>query len=64
MNEEMGFQIECSDDEIKLLLYAVEEAIRVWPGSPKRPAKEQEDLRELRQSFQKMVLEMTWEKEG
>ena len=63
MNEEMGFQIECSDEEIKLLLYAVEEAIRVWPGSPKRPAEEQQNLKELRQSFQRMVLEMTWEKE-
>ena len=63
MNDEMGFQIECSDEEIKLLLYAVEEAIRVWPGSPKRPAEEQQNLRELRQAFQKMVLEMTWEKE-
>lgn len=64
MNEEMGFQIECTDEEIKLLLYAVEEAIRVWPGSPKRPAEEQQNLKELRQAFQKMVLEMTWEKEG
>jgi hypothetical protein len=62
MSEEMGFQIECSDYEVKLLLYAIEEAIRVWPGS--RSPKEQEDLKELRQSFRKMVLEMTWEKES
>ena len=63
MNEEKGFQLDCSDEEIQLLLYTIEEAIKVWPGSPKRPAEEQEKLWELRQVFQKMVLEIAWEKE-
>ena len=40
----MGFMIELSDDEVRTLSHAVNEAIRVWPGSPARPAEEQEQL--------------------
>ena len=60
MNEDetMGFQVEFTDDEVRTLLYAVGEAIRVWPGSPARPAEEQEKLIRLRNELFSMTLEM------
>ena len=59
MNDDvMGFMVELTDDEIRTLLYAVQEAIRVWPGSPARPAEEQEQLQALRSSLFTMTLEM------
>ena len=49
MNDDFnGFQIEVSDDEVRTLLYAVNEALRVWPGAPARPVEEQEQLQVLR----------------
>ena len=59
---EMGFMVELTDHEINTLLYAVGEALRVWPGSPARPAEEQEELRMLRDSFFRMKLESVWER--
>ena len=68
MNEEdfieMGFQIDLGDHEVRTLLYAVKEAIRVWPGAPARPAEEQELLWGLRDALFKMTLEMDWELEA
>jgi len=59
MNDDMmGFMVELTDDEVRTLLYAVQEAIRVWPGSPTRPAEEQEQLQALRSSLFTMTLEM------
>ena len=54
----MGFMVELSDNEVRTLLYAVQEAIRVWPGSPARPREEQEQLQALRNSLFTMTLEM------
>lgn len=65
MNEEsdqMGFMVELTDEEVSLLLYAVKEAIRVWPGSPARPAEEQEHLWSMRDDLFRMTLEAVWEK--
>ena len=61
---EMGFQIDLGDNEVRTLLYAVNEAIRVWPGSPARPVEEQEMLQALRDAFFKMTLEMNWDLEA
>ena len=60
MNEDdlMGFMVELTDDEVRTLLYAVQEAIRVWPGSPARPREEQEQLQALRNTLFTMTLEM------
>ena len=59
MNDDMmGFLVELSDDEIRTLLYAVQEAIRVWPGSPARPREEQEQLQALKTQLFTMTLEM------
>ena len=59
MSEEgMGFEVELTDDEVRTLLYAVQEAIRVWPGYPARPREEQEQLQALRDTLFVMTLEM------
>ena len=55
--EQLGFQIEITDEQVRTLYYAVSEAIRVWPGSPARPAEEQETLLFLKGELFKMVLE-------
>ena len=61
MNDDiMGFQIELADEDVRTLLYAVQEAIRVWPGSPARPCEEQERLHGLRDDLFRMTLEMNW----
>ena len=61
MNDDiMGFQVELTDDEVRTLLYAVQEALRVWPGSPARPVEEQERLQALKDALFRMTLEMQW----
>ena len=55
--EQMGFHVEITDEHVKVLHYAVSEAIRVWPGSPARPAEEQETLLFLKDRLFRMVLE-------
>ena len=57
----MGFMVELTDDEVRTLLYAVQEAIRVWPGYPARPREEQEQLQALRDALFKMTLEINLE---
>ena len=61
MNDDlMGFQVELTDEEVRTLLYAVQEALRVWPGSPARPVEEQERLQDLKDALFRMTLEMNW----
>lgn len=61
MNDDlMGFMVELTDEEVRTLLYAVQEALRVWPGAPARPAEEQERLRDLKDALFRMTLEMNW----
>ena len=63
-DEEMGFMVELTDEEVRTLLYAVQEAIRAWPGSPARPAEEQEQLQALKDALFRMTLEMVWDVEA
>ena len=61
MNDDiMGFQVELTDEEVHTLLYAVQEALRVWPGSPATPVEEQERLQALKDALFRMTLEMQW----
>lgn len=60
-DEVMGFQIDFTDDEVRTMYYAVEEALKAWPGTPARPADEQEKLYMLRDSFYRMILEISLE---
>jgi hypothetical protein len=59
-----GFDIEMSDQDVKTTYYAICEAIRLWPGSPARPAEEQEHLKDLRDNFFRMILEMSFDSPG
>ena len=63
-DEEMGFMVELSDQEVHTLLYAVQEALRVWPGAPARPREEQEQLQALKNTLFTMTLEAVWDKEA
>ena len=62
--EEDGFLIEMTDEDVKTTYYAITEAIRLWPGSPARPAEEQDALYMLRDNFFRMILEMSFNTEG
>lgn len=62
--DELGFMVELTDDEVRTLLYAVQEAIRVWPGYPARPREEQEQLQALRDTLFVMTLEMQFGSEA
>ena len=59
MNEEdfteMGFMVELTDAEVHALLYAVKEAIRVWPGGD---PDQQEQLENIKDSLFRMTLEI------
>ncbi len=57
----MGFQFDMTDEEVRTLLYAVQEALRMWPGYPARPIEEQEHLQRLKDAFFAMTLEMNLE---
>jgi len=62
MNDDIaGFEVRMNDSEIKTLYYAVSEAIRLWPGSPARPAEEQEQLRYIKEQLFRMILQMSFE---
>jgi hypothetical protein len=58
MNE---FDLHCGPDDVRALLYAVNEAIRLWPGSPARPAEEQETLYRLKMGLFAMSMELVIE---
>ena len=56
------YQLDVGIEDIYLLYHCVQETIKNWPGSPARPAHEQEHLWYLRDSFYRMVLEDRFEK--
>jgi hypothetical protein len=53
------FNLQLTPEAVKALSYAVNEAIRMWPGSPARPAREQEVLYALKVSIFAMNMELT-----
>lgn len=57
----MGFQVDMTDEEVHTLLYAVQEALKAWPGHPARPIEEQERLQGLRDTLFRMTLEISLE---
>ena len=58
MNE---FDLYLGPDEVRALSYAINEAIRMWPGSPARPAEEQVVLQKLKMSLFAMSMELVIE---
>ena len=62
MNDQ--FEITLGPEEIRALFYAVSEAVRLWPGSPARPAKEQEQLQYLKMVLFSLTMELVIDQEG
>ena len=54
-----NFEMTLSPEGVRALHYAVNEAVRLWPGSPARPVEEQVALKELKMAIFAMVMEMT-----
>ena len=63
MNEDevKGFQVDLTDDDVRTLYYAVTVALDKWPGSPQRPAEEQEKLFDMKDILFRMILEINLE---
>ena len=62
MSEKMNeFDLYLGPDDVRALSYAVNEAIRMWPGSPARPAEEQIVLQKLKMSLFAMSMELAIE---
>ena len=55
--DEMLYDITLDIDSVKLLHHCVTERIRLWEGSPARPAEEQEALWKMRDQLQAMIFE-------
>ncbi len=56
------FDLRLTPEGVQALYYAVNEAIRMWPGSPARPAEEQEGLLSLKLAIFAMKMELVIEK--
>lgn len=54
------YNIEMEYQNIRLLYHCVQETIRMWPGSPARPAEEQEHLKHLRDNLYRAVLDYSF----
>lgn len=54
------YNIEMEYRNVRLLYHCVQETIRLWPGSPARPAEEQEHLKQLRDDIYRAVLDYSF----
>ena len=54
----MEFDVSLTPSAAIALKYAVDEALKNWPGAPARPAEEQEHLWELRRALTAISLEI------
>ena len=59
MNEEHDYEytMHMTIENVRLMSYCVEQAIKFWPGAPARPYEEQEQLNQLRDQFKRMIFE-------
>ena len=59
MNEEHDYEytMHMTIENVRLMSYCVEQAIKFWPGAPARPYEEQEQLGQLRDQFKRMIFE-------
>ncbi len=57
---EPDYMIGLKIEDIYLLYHSVKETIRIWPGSPARPAEEQEYLRHMKQQLFSMLADYTF----
>ena len=59
--QDYEFQLYINIDEVRMLYNHVNYAIETWPGSPARPAEEQEELCYLRDQLFRMIAQMSFE---
>lgn len=55
------FKIELTADEVRALYYSVCVAIQYWPGSPQRPAEEQDMLMSIKVVLFAMLMDVNYE---
>ena len=51
------YVVDLQIEDVRLLHHCVTERIRLWEGSPSRPAEEQEHLWKIRDTLQAMLLD-------
>ena len=62
MSEELSdFDLRLTPEGVRTLYYAVDQAIKMWPGSPARPREEQEILYVLKMAIFAMTMELVIE---
>jgi len=59
--EQFDYTMHVSIDDVRLMHHCIAETIRTWPGSPARPAEEQEHMWLLRDQFQRMMLDYSFQ---
>lgn len=57
---EPDYSLDLSVQDIRLLHYSVQEAIKYWPGAPARPHKEQEHLWYMRDCLNRVLLDYSF----
>jgi hypothetical protein len=59
MNEEHDYEytMHMTIENVRLMSYCVEQAIKYWPGAPARPLEEQQQLDHMKRQFQRMLLD-------
>ena len=62
-NDQHAFKIEMTTDEVRALYYSVSEALRLWPGSPQRPAEEQDLLSSIKVVLFAMLMDVNFDNE-
>ena len=59
-DEEWCYQVELGIYDVKSLYAVICYALETWPGSPARPAEEQEYLRHMKQQLFSMLADYTF----
>jgi hypothetical protein len=62
MNEEQNYEdydytLYMKIEDVRLMYHCVQQTIKYWPGAPARPHEEQEHMWHLRDQFQRMILD-------
>tara|TARA_R100000734_G_C3286787_1_gene79337 strand:+ start:221 stop:412 length:192 start_codon:yes stop_codon:yes gene_type:complete len=63
MEDQFDYQLDLKIEDVRLLHHSIQETIKNWPGSPARPAHEQEHLWYLRDCFYRIILDYNFTKE-
>jgi len=60
-NFKYDYTMHITIDDVRLMHYSIEQAIKYWPGSPARPQEEQEHMWHIRDQFQRMMLDYSFQ---